>query len=303
MIGHYNFMSPEFGANPPQASSFQNASKRSGSGKVPPGIPAERQRKKLFQNLKLPPEIGVEEVEAHFRGMPSRYWERVSEAELVWGLETIHRFYRQLAEPNSTGNMPVLDWKRWPGRKYTSVMLCTWDRPGLLANAAGAFSELGIDILHADVHTRGDYIALDTFRVGGLEKGRMEEALRRVAYLMEGAWSVPPRFATYWAFSKHKFFPNAGWFEAALCWNTTGDREHTILTLETPNRLGLLYDIFHAFAEQKVNVAHAEIETKSNLARDVFYLTDMNGNKLAEASSLNRIEASLRAALAPEAKE
>jgi [protein-PII] uridylyltransferase len=290
-------MSPEFGAIIPQENVTPSQGRHSGKGS--PGIPVGEQRENLRRKLKLPPEIGADEIEAHFRGMPSRYWERVSEAELVWGLETVHRFYGQLADPNSTGIMPVLEWKRMPGRKFTSVMLCTWDRPGLLANAAGAFSELGIDILQAEVHTRGDHIALDTFRVGGLEKRRMGEALRQVAFLMEGAWSVPTRFASYWAFSRHRFFPSAGSSEATLCWNAAGDRDYTILTLETPNRTGLLYDIFHAFAEQKVNVAHAEIDTKSQVARDIFYLTDFSGNKLTETSRLNQIEASLRAALAP----
>src|SRR4029078_7575251 len=62
------------------------------------------------------------------------------------------------------GQRPLAaDWRL--GRHATDLTLCARDRPGLLALIAGTLSAHGLDILSVDVYTRGDGIALDTFRL------------------------------------------------------------------------------------------------------------------------------------------
>src|SRR5687768_392629 len=77
---------------------------------------AEMRRRSLYLSVRqsLPAEIEAEEVDAHFNGMPLRYWERTTEQELVWGLETIHKFFELVAQPTSPAISPVLDWKTSP---------------------------------------------------------------------------------------------------------------------------------------------------------------------------------------------
>ena len=121
-------------------------------------LPWEQRRELLRDRLKVHPLTGItaEEVHAHFQGMPARYWERVSEGELVWGLETTHDFFKSLNAPDSVGSVPVVQWKAVPEQGFTKVMVCTWDRHGLLAKVASAFSAVRINIIQADVYTRAN---------------------------------------------------------------------------------------------------------------------------------------------------
>src|SRR6266496_746299 len=151
--------------------------------------------------------FSVEEVEAHFAGMPARYWERVTESELCWGLETVQGFLRTVATPNTPATTPFVNWRTVPQSNWTRVLLCTWDRQGLLAKAAAAFSAVRLNIRRADVFTRADNVVLDEFSISDANGREMVSPaqLEEMTFLLEGALSEPPRFASVWACSRHKF--------------------------------------------------------------------------------------------------
>src|ERR1051326_3110633 len=133
-------------------------------------------------------EVGMEELAAHFSGMPAYYWERVNRDDLLWGLETIHGFFKLIAAPSSPGQI-FLGWREASSGEHTRIMLCTWDRHGLLAKAAAALSAVGLNILEADVFTRADNLVLDVFCVTDSEGGRAASPARlnEMAFLLEGA--------------------------------------------------------------------------------------------------------------------
>ncbi|MCI0352167.1 MAG: hypothetical protein L0Z53_22335, partial [Acidobacteriales bacterium] len=195
--------------------------------------------------------IPPEEVTAHFDGMPERYWERVSESELVLGLNTIHRFFEKLAKSDGSGTSPVLAWRHFRAQGFTKVMLCTWDRYGLLAKAAAAFSAAGVNIIRADVYTRADQVALDVFDVCDPGGGAICDAkpLEQMLFLLEGALSEPPRFASLWACCRHKYLAQSNAREATLSLDNDASRECTVVRVEAADRLGLLYDIVMALTD------------------------------------------------------
>src|SRR5262245_22059431 len=43
--------------------------------------------------------ITNDELRVHFSDMPQHYWDSVTEAELEWGLETVHGFLELVATP------------------------------------------------------------------------------------------------------------------------------------------------------------------------------------------------------------
>jgi [protein-PII] uridylyltransferase len=246
-----------------------------------------------------PYRISQEEISAHFEGMPTRYWERVDEDELAWGLELVHKFLVQVNDPACETIRPVLDWRHCPERGYTKVILCTWDRQGLLAKAAAAFNTTRVNILSADAYTRKDQIVLDVFRVSNADHGSVTDAerLQQMLFLLEGALVEPPRFASLWALSAHKYQPRKAPPMVEVLWDNESSQDHTILTVETGDRMGLLYDILHAMAEARLNVSQASIDTNDDLAADSFYLNDVDGNKITDPSRLNFLKALLTAAI------
>jgi [protein-PII] uridylyltransferase len=242
-----------------------------------------------------------DEINAHLDGMPARYWDAIDENELVWGLETIHRFLSEVARPDSPATMPILDVRHRGGHQgATHLMLCTWDRQGLLAKVAGCLSAMRINILQADVYTRADGIVLDIFRVCEAEGQPVNNAARiqELGFLIDGALSEPPRFASLWACSRHKFLSPASMGPPFISFDNVSWPESTVITIEAPDRLGLLHDILAALSDLHLNICHALVETDDALARDTFHVIDSNGSKIVDAEPMQRIRLAITNAVA-----
>ena len=260
--------------------------KADGGGPKNPPNPAQ----KMCSKIKASPPKGIclDEIDAHFQGMPSRYWERIDMQELVWGLEVVHKFLEKIAEPAFPGTTPVLDCKHFPELGYTKVMLCTWDRQGLLAKAASAFSGVNVNILHAEAYTRSDQIVLDVFRVCDSEHRPVlsQHRLEQMLFLLEGSLSDPPRFASFWAAAGHKREDKEAPEILSIAFENTEPGQHTVLKIETDDRIGLLSDILDALAKGGVKVDQALIETPDYLACDTFCIYDNPGEKIRDAGRL-----------------
>ena len=243
--------------------------------------------------------ISGEEIDVHFSAMPPHYWERVNEADLVWGLETIHGFLTLIATPNSPPTRPFVAWRQTPNAGRSRIMLCTWDRHGLLAKAVAAFSAVRLNILQADVFTRADNIVLDLFSVIDADSGgaASPSRLQDMMFLLEGALSEPPRFASVWACSRHKFIAPPASCPPRITFDNHSSVTSTIVRVEAPDRLGLLYDILQTLADSSLEITQATVETDDDLAHDCIYVTDGQGEKIVEEGRLNALQLSLEAAL------
>src|ERR1051325_5441966 len=76
----------------------------------------ETNRDELRRHIAQHPveDISAEELDAHFDGMPPRYWERVNESELVWGLQSVHRFLHGVVASPSADTPVVVNWRYFP---------------------------------------------------------------------------------------------------------------------------------------------------------------------------------------------
>jgi [protein-PII] uridylyltransferase len=243
--------------------------------------------------------LSAQEIEAHFSGMPPHYWERVSQADLIWGLQTIHGFLELITLPNVPSTKPFVDWRPIPGTGHVQLMLSTWDRQGLLAKAAAAVSAVHLSILQAEAYTRSDNIVLDVFVIA--ESGRpgpvSESRLREMMFLLDGALSEPPRFASVWVCSRHKYLAPRGQLHPHIVFDNNSSKTATLLSIEASDRLGLLYDILQTLADYGLDVAQAHVRTSGPLACDVFHVRDIQSGKVLDPARLDRIRSNLVAAL------
>jgi [protein-PII] uridylyltransferase len=251
--------------------------------------------------LKQRPELKIteDELEIHFSAMPRHYWESVMEAELEWGLETVRGFLELVASPDVPATAPFISWRRIGTSGKVRVMLCTWDRHGLLAKAAAAFSAVRISIVHADVFTRADDVVLDTFTIAGADghSAVTTSQMEQMGFLLEGALSEPPRFASVWACSRHKYLAPASRVVPEITFDNNTSPHYTVLHIETPDRLGLLYDILQAIADCGLNIKQARIETENDLARDTIHVTGASGQKVLQQNQLDSLRGRLESAL------
>ena len=261
-----------------------------------------RERRDWFRSrLQQSPVAGLspDEVEVHFNLMPAHYWERVTEADLIWGLETIHGFFKLVASPHTPPTAPFVDWRSLAPSPGARVLLCTWNRHGLLAKCAAAFSAVRLNIRRAEVYTRADNVVLDSFQLAEVTGAVPVNAvqLQEMSFVLEGALSEPPRFASVWACSRHKYLAQPGTTAPQISFDNDSAPGHTLIRLEAPDRLGLLYDLLQALADAGLEIAQADIETEANLARDVLHVTDALGQKVLAPDRLAEIRAGIHAAL------
>lgn len=267
----------------------------------------EKQKELLAEEVKRdsPRNYVIEEVEAHFANLPLRYFQRHSAREILVDLSLAHRFmHNQLAEEEKALE-PVVSWHNEPDRGYTNVKICTWDRLGLFYKIAGSFSAAGINIMSAEVFSRGDGIVLDTFfvtdaRSGELakkdERERFEEILVHAltghdvdfeSLIARQQKNVRPLYQSV----EGERIPTRIWFD------NDSSETRTVLDIETEDRLGLLYLISRVLSEFHLDISLAKISTEKGAAIDSFYIGEWDGVKIQSADRQRHIEHKLREAL------
>ncbi len=130
----------------------------------------------------------AEEIDAHFEFMPDNYFHAFEIDDIASHLRLFRNFFASLYNQNHPSLLPAIKWEAFPRQGHSIASFCTWDRRQLLAKIAGSFSTVPINILSADIYTRGDHLVLDVFRVCDAKAravtderkmAQVEETLRR----------------------------------------------------------------------------------------------------------------------------
>ena len=199
--------------------------------------------------------------------------------------------------------LPVVKWIHHPGRGHSEVLLCGWDHPGLIARICGAFLATRINILSADIHTRGDNLVLDIFRVCDAKHRPVDsERDHRTFENFLGESLHDPGFDFEPAIAKAR--ERMGYRmsqEADIPTRITVDsRSHpsfTIVDIETPDRIGLLYDLFAVFARLNLTLELARITTEKEVAMDTFYICRAeDGTKVSKDKEIRSLQRTLHQA-------
>ncbi len=248
--------------------------------------------------------IADEELAAHFRLLPDRYYEIYSPKQILDDVELAHRFMHRLVLENQRALSPVTAWIDERDRGYSLVKICTWDRAGLFGKIAGCLSAAGLNIMGAQIFTRTDGIVLDTFFVNDGRTGNLatKEQREKFSGLLEsvltgetvnfdklirqqatGGRPIPPYLGESIGTQIH--FENSA----------TDDR--TLIEIETEDRLGLLHAISQALAEKRVDISTARIVTERGAAMDSFYVRGIAGRPITDPARQAAIELALRTAI------
>jgi [protein-PII] uridylyltransferase len=270
-------------------------------------VAEHRERELLKDQVRdmLPRTITGEEIEAHFTSLPPRYFRIHQAREIGVDVSLAHQFLHKQFGEEEVALEPVLDWHNEPDRGLTRVRLCTWDRPGLFSRIAGSFAAAGINILSAQIFSRGDGMALDSFevtsgRTGGAvtreERDRFEELLLRS---LSGE-KVDFRSLILRPAGTRKV--DRAWLEGgtlptAIRFDNQTSEDGTVIDIETEDRLGLLHAISEVFVSLHLDIQLAKIVTEHGAALDAFYVVDADGEKIRSLHRQQFIESRLREAL------
>ncbi len=250
-----------------------------------------KQRELLTAEVeKLKPEdLTHEEIAAHCAALPPRYFQIHSAQDILDDVLLTHRFMRLQIAEEANVLAPVVNWHNEPDRGYNVVKVCTWDRAGLFSKIAGSFSACGLNILSAQIFTRGDGIVLDTFFVTDAKTGTLASTEQRDKFesllaevlasdssrlqsLIEKQKGARPLYQSY----EGEPMPTTISFD-----NGTSETR-TVIEIETEDRVGLLYAISQTLSELDLNISAAKIITEKGAAIDSFYVSELDGQKVLD---------------------
>jgi len=246
------------------------------------------------------------EAAAHFAHMPERYFRAFSSSEIAAHIRMFRKFFDNRLREGASGLCPVVKWLHHPEQGHSEVHLCGWDHPGLIARICGAFLATRINILSADIHTRGDNLVLDIFRVCDAQHQPVagERDHRAFLRLLDESLQKPgfdfgPHLAKTRPIRGYRMSQDAE-IPTRIAVDNLSHPAFTILDLESPDRLGLLYDLFHTLHGLDLNVELARITTEKEVAMDTFYLTRAkDGAKLSGEREIRRLQRTMQEAAVP----
>ncbi|MBA2430816.1 MAG: [protein-PII] uridylyltransferase [Chthoniobacterales bacterium] len=222
----------------------------------------------------------AEEVDAQFEFMPDNYLRAFGVPEIASHARLFRQFLENLYLRGGTPLVPASHWVALPSQGHSVVSFCTWDWPHLLAKIAGAFAVVPLNILSADIFTRGDNVVLDIFHVCDRrgravtdegERASMESTLRQA--LTDPGFDFEPLL------EKTRWQPGAGTshdldFPTRIITDNKSHPSHTLVQVETADRPALLYDLLSVMQGEGISIALARISTDKGAAIDTFYVTD-----------------------------
>jgi len=246
----------------------------------------ERKQKSLLASFLETGIIGIakEEISAHFEKLPDRYFIHNSRDDIVLHIKMINQLFRELAQTDSAESLtPIIDWKEDINRSLIAVNVVTWDRAGLFHKLAGSLNVAGYSILTARATSRNDNIAIDTFYVKASDdKSRtvgdatmiFEECVKDA--LIAGSDLYPVLHNIIHKSSQNLFAesnnPLLESFQPQVRAYVDEALDRTILEVQAPDTLGLLYSIAKRVFEHGFDIKFARINTEKDIAIDTLYI-------------------------------
>jgi len=189
-------------------------------------------------------------------------------------------------------------------RGATLVTVYAADHPGLFYQIAGAISVAGGNIIDARIHTTRDGMALDNFVIQDPLGRPFAEArqLARLKRTIADSLANPAQLADQLR-ARPLPRPRAEAFDispAAFIDNHASSR-FTVVEVNARDRPALLSSLAHALFQSKVTIHSAHVATYGERAVDTFYVTDLDGDKIASAAGVKTLQRRLVEAATGEA--
>ncbi|NIJ08373.1 [protein-PII] uridylyltransferase [Sphingomonas vulcanisoli] len=214
--------------------------------------------------------------DAHVKRFPDSYW-------VAEGTDILERNARQIAAADA-GDKPLSIVAQYDAqRAATLVTIYAGDHAGLFYRIAGAIHLAGGNIIDARIHTTRDGMAIDNLLVQDPFGQAFDDPhrLQRLASMIEDALANRSQLASKLA-AKPSARTRADAFtiEPNVLIDNKASNRYTVVEINARDRPALLHALAYALFQAKVTIHSAHIATYGERAVDVFYLTDLTGDKI-----------------------
>ena len=246
----------------------------------------------------------ADEIEAHLDFMPDNYFRGCDVPEIIEHLKLFRSFLANVSSRGEQPLAPAISWKPFTEQGHSLVSFWTWECGELLAKIAGSFSVVPINILSADIFPRGDNVVLGVFRVCSTkahavtdprEFELVEQSLRRA--LEDENFDFLPLIERAKHQSRHRPAPEIE-FPIHIGIDNKTHPIYTLIEIQAPDRLGLLYDILTCLDRESVSIALSRINTQDGAAIDTLYVVDRSAHaKITDSHRITAIQQHLQNAI------
>jgi [protein-PII] uridylyltransferase len=205
----------------------------------------------------------------------------------------------EIANLRQLDTKPSLAWGRYlesqNAVEYTIATRQSGRPIGTFHRITGALSSMNLQIIAADIHTQPGEIAWDRFLVEDLEfeskptDARIAAVCQQINAALDPQNSTPPTFPKKWNIGRSRSTEDLKTQPTQVRFDNSTSDGHTIITLFAYDRMGLLYEVSKVLFEMQLILHFAKISTHLDQVVDVFYVTDLNGQKIEESTRLYMI--------------
>ena len=226
----------------------------------------------------------VTDVDRAIARLPQSYWMRTDAAHQL-------EHARLLRDTEAGGKRYAYQTRTDAFTAITELTVLASDAPRLLSLFAGACAATGANILGASISTTTDDMALDTFLIKREldEEDELRLAARigeTIGKLLDGSMNIADVMAR-----RRPAKSRAAAFQLLpeVVINNQMSERFTVVEVSGLDRPGLLYDLTSALSDLGLDINSAHIATYGERAVDVFYVTDLQGQQVADEEREERI--------------
>jgi [protein-PII] uridylyltransferase len=218
--------------------------------------------------------------------LPESYWVAESldilehNARLIAAADETEKALSIVATPDST-------------RGATLVTIYAGDHPGLFYRIAGAIHLAGGNIIDARIHTSRDGMAIDNIVVQDPfgQPFDDDDRMKRLAITIEDALANRSRMADRLAARPSaRTRADAFTIEPNVLIDNRASNRYTVVEVNARDRPALLHALARAQFQAKVSIHSAHIATFGESVVDVFYVTDLTGDKITSPTRVKTLE-------------
>jgi [protein-PII] uridylyltransferase len=243
--------------------------------------------------------LDQDELDRLIEMMTPRYLLETKSADMVRHIFAFKSFQEE-SESNPSSSF-YLETRTEPLTSLWELTFLAGDRPGLFADMAGVLALNNINILTAHIYTWRDGTVLDVFRVSApLDPIHPEEVWRKVRKDLNQAMR---RELPISSLLMEKALPSILSAPAVparppeVVLDNESSDFFTVIEVFADDEIGLLHRITDTLFRLGLDIQIAKIATKADQAADIFYVHDLEGQKVLDGERIEEINRTLLAQL------
>ena len=211
-----------------------------------------------------------------------------------WRQELIRTLVDRVSQYLAGENLDAATWRLFPDAATLAVMargkrdvrasdetltVVNPDQPRLFTSVAGVLAVHGLDVLSAEAHSDEQGMAASRFRVREAPRDSWSTVIRDIESTFDGHLDLDARLreraSTY---SRRRRESALGPQPPEVQFDDTASSNATVIEIHAPDRIGLLHEVSKVFADERLDIRHARINTLGDNVVDTFYVRNSDGS-------------------------